>query len=121
MQCKNIDYKGDYAFTATGFVTDHTKKTPGPLEPIAVVGRFTADGKGSITGSQTRSFQGAIFNEDFTETYTVNKDCTGTSVKKVTKTKITNNWSFVILHGGRTILSIQADNDRVVTIRAERM
>ena len=120
MPCTNLSYKGRYAFTATGFVTDHTFNPPG-LEPIAVVGHFKADGKGNITGSQTRSYKGAISNETFTETYTVNPNCTGTSVKKVTMPKITTNWHFVILHGGKTILSVEADKDRVVTIHAERM
>ena len=91
------------------------------MEPNAVVGLYEADGKGNINGSQSRSFQRAIFNESFTETYTANSDCTGTSIKKVTKTKITNNWHFVILLGGKTILSVQADKDSMVTIRAERM
>jgi hypothetical protein len=121
MPCKNINYKGHYGFTVTGFVTDHTVTPPGPLEPIAVVGIYEADGKGNIKGSQTRSFKGAIFNETYTETYTVNSDCTGTSVKTVTKPKIVTNWSFVILHRGKTILSIEADKDRVLTFRAERM
>ncbi len=44
MPCKNLNYKGRYAFTITGFVTDHTTNPPGPLEPIAVVGHYQADG-----------------------------------------------------------------------------
>ncbi len=121
MPCGNSTYKGRYAFTGTGFVTNHAVTPPGPAEPIAVVGHFKADGKGHIIGSQTRSFEGAIFNETFTETYKVNPDCTGASQKHLPATTITTNWHFVILHAGKTVVSIEADKDRVLTIRAERM
>jgi len=119
--CANGTYKGRYAFTGTGFVTNHTVSPPSPPEPIAVVGHFKADGKGNIIGSQTRSFQGAIFNEIFTETYKINPDCTGSSKKHLTSTTITTNWHFVILRAGEAILSTEADKDRALTIRAERM
>jgi hypothetical protein len=115
MPCTASSYKGRYAFTVTGFVAK-----PGTRPPFAVVGHYEADGKGNITGSQTRNFNGAVVHETFTETYTVNPDCTGSS-KKTTSTKIKTNWDFVILEKGKTILAIETDANNVMTIRAERM
>jgi len=109
-------YKGRYAFWATGFIT----AVGSPPEPFAVVGRFKADGKGHIAGSQTRNFKGKIVRETFTETYTVNPDCTGNS-QKTTSTGIKTKWDFVISDKGNTILAIEADANNVVTIRARRM
>src|SRR5271170_1442888 len=111
MHCKNETYKGDYGFTATGTITG--------LGAFAVVGRFTADGQGNITGSQTRNFNGQIVHETYTETYTVNLDCTGSSQKK-TSTGIDVNWAFVVLNHGKTIEAVETDPGAVVTLRAER-
>ena len=116
MKCTKSSYKGSYAFTATGFIV---KPATAP-DPFAAVGQYKADGKGNITGSQTRNFHGAVVTETFTESYTVNPDCTGSSTKK-TSNNITTNWNFVVLHEGKTILAIEADAGNVVTIRAERM
>jgi hypothetical protein len=125
MPCKNHNYKGDYGFTATGVVLDPkamSGSVPWPAQPFSVVGRFTADGKGNITGTQTRNFEGTITTpEAYTETYTVNADCTGSSKKKTTMTGIVVNFAFVVLHGGKTIIGIETDINRAVTFRAERM
>jgi len=51
----------------------------------------------------------------------VNADCTGTSQKKTTSTGIVVNFSFVVLHGGKTIVGIETDINRAVKFRAERM
>ena len=110
MKCKNGTYKGDYGFTATGTT---------PLGALAVVGRFTADGKGNITGTQTRNFNGKIVHETYTETYTVNPDCTGSS-QKATSTNIHVKFDFVVLNHGKTIIGVETDPGNVVTFRAER-
>jgi hypothetical protein len=112
MLCKNETYKGEYGFTATGTIAG--------LGAFAVVGRFTADGQGNITGSQTRNFDGQIVHETYTETYTVNPDCTGSSHKQ-TSTGIEANWAFVMLNHGRTIEAIQVDPGDVLSWRAERI
>jgi hypothetical protein len=111
MNCKNDTYKGDYGFTATGTVAG--------LGAFAVVGRFTADGQGNITGSQTRNFNGQIVHETYTETYTVNPDCTGSS-QKTTSAGIHVKFDFVVLNHGKTIEGVETDPGNVVTFRAER-
>jgi hypothetical protein len=42
-----------------------------------VVGQFTADGKGDLTGSWTWSYYGTIYIGTFTGTYSIAKNCTG--------------------------------------------
>lgn len=116
MPCTNSSYKGRYAFRGTGFITS----AGAAPEPFAVVGHFKADGKGNITGSQTRNFKSAIVRETYTETYAVNPDCTGSS-QKMTSKGIKTNWDFVISDRANTILAIETDANNVVTLRAERM
>jgi hypothetical protein len=116
MACTMSSFKGRYAFRASGFMT----KAGAPPEPFAVVGHFKADGKGKIMGSQTRNFKSSIVHETYTEAYTVNPDCTGSS-KKTTSTGIKTSWDFVILDKGKIMLAIETDANNVVTIGAERM
>ena len=116
MPCTTSSYKGRYAFRATGFIT----AAGSPPEPFAVVGHFKADGKGNIAGSQTRNFKAKIVRETYTETYTVNSDCTGSS-QKTTSAGIKTNWDFVVCDKGTKILAIETDANNVVTVRAERM
>ncbi len=115
--CSIASYRGDYAFTETGAVIN---LPPVPAGPLAIVGKFTADGQGNVIGAQTRSSNGVIFRETYTETYTVNPDCTGSSTK-VTSSGITLHFDFVILHHGKEIRSIQTDTGVVVTLNSERL
>jgi hypothetical protein len=114
MNCTNQIYKGDYGFIGTGTLI-------GGAGAFAVVGRFTADGQGNITGSETRNSNGVVVvNETYTEKYTVNSDCTGTSVKTPSGTGI-HKFAFVVLDRGKTIESIETSPGNVVTLRAERI
>jgi hypothetical protein len=125
MSCTNHIYKGDYGFTATGFITKGTI-TPGSGNDVgnavalAVVGRFTADGKGRITGTQARNIDGEIITETYTEAYSVNADCTGNSDEK-TSLGIHVKFFFVILHHGKVTAGVEIDAGYVVTFRAERI
>ena len=75
-ECSDVSIKGTYGFSCEGTIVG------GPLAgPIAVVGVFTADGNGTASEVETISANGNIFQgELFTVTYTVNADCTGSSV-----------------------------------------
>src|SRR6516162_7971754 len=70
------DFIGDYAFHLDGVLTS-------PGAPVvtaydSAVGRFTADGAGTITkGTLSVSANGAVFEETFTCTYNINPDGTG--------------------------------------------
>jgi uncharacterized membrane protein len=53
------------------------------IGPAASVGTVTLDKDGNAVGAQTASFNGVILTETFTGTYTVNDDCTGSTVLNV--------------------------------------
>ncbi len=112
-ECSNADYQGDYAFTETGVARQQTLN-------IAIVGRFTADGNGNIVGSQTQALGLDIFHQTYTETYTVNPDCTGSSEKLIDGGEFTLHFDFVINRHGDKIRSIQTDPGTTVTIVAEQ-
>src|SRR5262245_9614841 len=72
-ECSNASIKGTYGLSCEGTVVG--------TGPIAVVGVFTADGKGNGSEVETISFNGEISQGvPFTVTYTVNADCTGSFV-----------------------------------------
>jgi len=72
-QCSNASIKGSYALSCEGTLVG--------VGPLAVIGVFTADGKGKGSEVETLSFNGAISQGvTFTVTYSVNADCTGSFV-----------------------------------------
>jgi hypothetical protein len=72
-QCSTASIKGSYGISCEGTIVG--------TGPVAVIGVFTADGKGNATEVETLSFNGEISQGvPFTVTYTVNADCTGTHV-----------------------------------------
>jgi len=74
-KCTLATVTGTWGFTTTGSI-------PG-VGPVAAVGEVTFDGSGNLSGSQTRSLNGAVADETFTGTITVNLDCTATEVIEV--------------------------------------
>ena len=116
MNCTNNTYKGDYVFTVTGSTVDAHSQ---PSVPFAVVGRFTADGQGLITGKQTRNVNGQVFPETYTETYTVHPDCTGSS-HKVTSGGGDVHFDFVLINEGESVVGVETAPGNVLTFRAER-
>jgi hypothetical protein len=73
--CTSRTAAGTWGFTTTGSI-------PG-IGPVAATGIFTQDESGNITGTQTRSLNGAIADETFMGTATVNPDCTGTDTIQI--------------------------------------
>jgi hypothetical protein len=74
-KCTLASVAGTYGLTTTGSI-------PG-IGPVAAVGVVTIEKSGNISGSQTRSLNGAVADETFTGAATVNPDCTGTDVIQV--------------------------------------
>lgn len=72
--CTNQNFVGAFGFYGTGFVIKSPVTT---LQgPFARAGRFVSDGNGNLTFSSTASFNGYVFPQDFTGTYTIKPDCT---------------------------------------------
>ncbi|MGH9718769.1 MAG: hypothetical protein ACRD8O_01035 [Bryobacteraceae bacterium] len=74
--CSNGDIIGTYAMLASGAIIQ-PEKTP-LTGPFARVGIVVADGNGNISANNTASYNGALFRESYSGTYTVNSDCTVT-------------------------------------------
>ncbi len=70
--CSNRSVAGTYAYTVTG--------TRIGVGVAASVGLVTLDKDGTLTGSQTASFNGLILTETLTGTFSVGDDCTGPAV-----------------------------------------
>jgi hypothetical protein len=73
--CSNATVAGTWASTNTGSLIG--------IGPVAATAITTFDGKGNLSGSQTRSVNGDVADETFTGTYTVNSDCTATDIVQV--------------------------------------
>jgi hypothetical protein len=104
-ECTKASYKGDFGFTATGTIVG--------LGQVAFVGRYTADGKGNLVGTQTASLNGTIERNSFTGTYVVKSDCTGSSIWNYPN--FTQHLDFVIVGHGSKIRSISTDPGTIVT------
>ena len=76
--------------------------------PFAAVGRLLADGQGNVSGVETNSSNGRIFQRTYTGTYQVNADCTGSQVS-VDNFGKTVKCNFVIVAGGVEIRVIETD------------
>lgn len=72
-QCSLASVAGSYGYTSSGFVAI----APGSFVPVAAAGRITFDGKGHVSGTQTRVVAGSSLGETYSGTYSVNPNCTG--------------------------------------------
>jgi len=74
--CKNADLEGAY-----GYSIDATSLTIPPVEPLAILGRITLDGRGNFAGTIQGSIAGEILPEvPITGTYSIAGDCTGSFI-----------------------------------------
>jgi hypothetical protein len=74
-----------------------------------VVGQFTADGQGNLSGSWTLSSTGTISTGTFTGSYTIAANCTGTLTFS-TEDQSPANFNIVLDAGNRGFQMIQSDN-----------
>ncbi len=84
-RCSNVAAAGEWGLTTTGTVF-----LPTGAVQVAIVGRFTLDADGNLSGTQTRSLNGTISRETFTGTINVNPDCTGTATIDVFHSGVLN-------------------------------
>ena len=70
--CSNASLKGDYGILVTGTAAGN---------PIATMGKITADGNGAVTGSETMSVNGTIFDTvSVSGSYTIGSTCAGSAI-----------------------------------------
>jgi hypothetical protein len=120
--CTNLGVKGSFGFEATGvFVTGAPFRGPVTLIGELVL-NVNASKEDVITGNVAGSENGTILTfteEPVTGSYSVSANCTGTaSITPEGKSEL--NFSFVVVNGGKEMLAIEKDTDRVVTATLQR-
>ena len=79
------------------------------------------DGRGNLSGAETKSHDGLIIPLTFTGTYTVYTDCTGIgNVITSDPDEGARNFSFAIVESGEQVMAIQTDNGRAITVIATK-
>ncbi len=71
-ECTVATLEGSFGFTFTG-----TARTPDGPSPRAGISRYTFDGNGSLSGTQTTVADGMTRRRTLVGSYTVDSDCTG--------------------------------------------
>jgi hypothetical protein len=108
--CDATAFKGAFGYSLTGSVYD----SRGYVYLIGAAGRMVSDGAGTLTGADTVSFDGSIAKRQYTGTYTVNSDCTGSlSFKDANGTA--TNFDFVLANDGKEVNLVQTDPSWIVT------
>ena len=106
-QCSNATLKGHYSATITG--------TLGGV-PFAELDLVTATGNGTFSGTGTASENGVISTVEFTATYSINSDCTGSATLS---TGVTQN--FNIKQDGSDVNFISTNSGATITGEAKRL
>lgn len=106
-QCSNATLKGHYSATITGTLGG---------APFAELDLVTSTGNGTFTGSGTASENGVISTVEFTATYTINSDCTGSAVLS---TGVTQNLN--IKQDGSDVNFISTNAGATITGEAKRL
>ena len=73
--CSLSDYRGTYAFHASGFIVNLPPEAASLIGPFAQAGTFTADGQGNVVIESVPSYNGFVFPSADSGTYTVTPDC----------------------------------------------
>jgi hypothetical protein len=83
-KCSNATLKGTYVYSSQGFTEVTPGISPAGFVPWAQTGLIVFDGKGNVTSGTftvaTTTPAGGTQRGTFTGTYSVNGDCTGTSL-----------------------------------------
>jgi hypothetical protein len=110
--CTAANLKGSYGLALNGFFYD-----PDGFQGVyASAGLAVADGNGAITGSDTVNLDGTpTRGRQFTGTYTINSDCTGTTSLKDASGNVIANLDLVITNGGKDVALVDSDTDTILS------
>jgi hypothetical protein len=108
--CDASSLKGAFGYRLSGFVYD----TRGYMYILGAAGRMVSDGGGSVTGADTYSFDGTIVKRQYTGSYTVNADCTG-SLTVTDSSGSGGSFDFVIVAGGAEVEVVETDSGYALT------
>jgi hypothetical protein len=119
--CSNRTLRGDYGFAVTGVLLN----TPGlpPEAQFRSVGLAHYDGRGHVRLLEHTVLNGIPLDTSWTAssgTYSVNPDCTGTSVVNTPNSPVPLNLFFVVVNDGREIHTVlNANALSTVSIKVE--
>lgn len=102
--CSKASIKGVYGITATGL--------NGSGVPASSVYQITVDGNGNVTGTGTKSIDGTIVTFPFTGTYSIAKNCTGTTTF-TNQDGQSENDNFTLNNGNKGAFMVQIDTNHV--------
>ena len=104
-QCSVGNLLGNYADQATATVI------PGGLAPAACTGIVTFDGKGNLTARESHTFNGFIVPvANYTGTYTMKADCSGTMTLTSVEQGFTTKQNFVVTEDNKEIPYVVQDD-----------
>ena len=114
--CTNRILQGDYGYAAEGVLIG----TPGlpPEAQFRSIGMIHFDGKGHLTSVEHTVVDGTLVLPDgarATGTYTVNSDCTGTTVVNTPNSPVPLNQHIVIVKRGREVHT-QLDSSAITSV-----
>jgi hypothetical protein len=111
-ECRLATLNDTYAFMSTGRLADDV--------PVANVGVFTFDGRGSIYVDATTSRGGVFARTVGTGTYSVNSDCTGSWTLFLPDPPFQSDANFVIIADGSELMWIRTNPGTTVTAFAKQ-
>jgi hypothetical protein len=105
--CDASTFTGAYGYTESGYAYD----IQGNIYILAATGRMVADGNGVLTGSETLSFDGNIVRRQFTGTYTMTEECSGSITVQFASTGASApiHGDIVAVNNARQINFVQTD------------
>lgn len=108
--CDATTVTGAYGYTLSGSVYDNY----GYIYVLGAAGRMVSDGNGNLTGAETLSFDGTIVKRQYTGTYTMTAECTG-SLTLTMSAGGTMHADIVAVNNGKELNLVQTDTAYIVT------
>jgi hypothetical protein len=109
--CSVTNLKGSYSLAVNGFFYD----VNGNQGVYSSVGLVVADGAGGVTGTDTVNIDGTpTRGRQFTGTYTINPDCSGTVNLKDSKGNVIGNMDLAVANGGKDVALVDYDTDVIL-------
>jgi hypothetical protein len=102
--CDATALKGAFGYRLSGFVYDNQ----GYMYILGAAGRMVSEGSGNLSGAHTYSFDGSIVKQQYTGTYTVAEDCTGSMTLSLPGSSVMH-FDFVIVNNGLEVELVQTD------------
>lgn len=115
--CTSATFKGVYGYVHNGsfYYQD------GSWGAYAAAGKMAADGNGAVSNTETASFDGVVQrNQNYSGTYSINEDCTGTANFTDSNGKAIASFDLVLTGAGKGVQMIETDTDTMISGTAQQ-